>query len=115
LALLYHDQGRYADAEPLYKRSLTIREKEPGPDHRDVAASLNSLALLYRDQGRYTDAEALYKRSLAIYQKALGPNHADVAPSLNSLAVFYRRQGRPPQDPAGWIADVDWAPRGRMC
>ena len=47
LAELYHDQGRYADAEPLYKRSLAIREKALGPDHPDVATSLNNLALLY--------------------------------------------------------------------
>ena len=32
LAGLYNDQGRYADAEPLYKRSLAIREKALGPE-----------------------------------------------------------------------------------
>ena len=66
LAALYDDQGRYADAEPLYKRSLAIWEKALGPDHPDVATALNNLAALYDDQGRYADAEPLYKRSLAI-------------------------------------------------
>ena len=47
LALLYDKQGRYADAEPLYKRSLGIKEKALGPDHPDVAMSLNNLAVLY--------------------------------------------------------------------
>ena len=79
LAALYADQGRYADAEPLYKRALAIREKALGPDHPDVATSLNNLAELYRDQGRYADAEPLYKRALAIYEKALGPDHPNVA------------------------------------
>ena len=65
--------------KPLYKRSLAIREKALGPDHPDVAQSLNNLAVLYRDQGRYADAEPLYKRSLAINEKALGPDHPDVA------------------------------------
>ena len=37
LAHLYRAQGRYADAEPLYKRALAIREKALGPDHPDVA------------------------------------------------------------------------------
>ena len=37
LADLYQAQGRYADAEPLYKRSLAIGEKALGPDHPDVA------------------------------------------------------------------------------
>ena len=53
LATLYGEQGRYAEAEPLYKRSLAIWEKALGPDHPDVALSLNNLADLYRAQGRY--------------------------------------------------------------
>ena len=75
--------------EPLYKRALAIREKALGPDHPDVAKSLNNLAGLYREQGRYADAEPLFKRSLAIYEKALGPDHPDVATSLNNLAGLY--------------------------
>ncbi len=72
LARLYESQGRYAEAEPLYKRSLAIREKALGPDHPDVAAMLNDLAVLYASQGRYAEAEPLYKRSLAIREKVLG-------------------------------------------
>ena len=48
---LYTSQGQYANAEPLYKRSLVIKEKVLGPDHPDVAVSLNGLAELYRMQG----------------------------------------------------------------
>ena len=43
-------QGNYADAEPLYRRSLDIREKVLGPDHRDVAFSLDGLAALLDSQ-----------------------------------------------------------------
>jgi tetratricopeptide (TPR) repeat protein len=39
--------ARYYEAEPLFKRSLAILEKALGPDHPDVASSLNNLALLY--------------------------------------------------------------------
>ena len=94
LAQLYDKQGRYTDAEPLYKRSLAIFERVLGPDHPDVAQALNNLAELYRAQGRYSDAEPLLKRALAIREKALGPNHPDVAQALNNLAEFYRTQGR---------------------
>ena len=38
LAELQRAQGRYAKAEPLYKRSLGILEKALGPEHPDVAA-----------------------------------------------------------------------------
>ena len=46
LAALYHAQGKYAEAEPLYQRALAIREKAFGPEHPDVATSLNNLAQL---------------------------------------------------------------------
>src|SRR5262249_30460191 len=94
LAALYRDQGRYADAEPLYKRSLAISEKALGPTHPDVATTLNNLAEFYREQGRYADAEPLYKRALTLREKALGPDHPDVAVSLNNLAGLYERQDR---------------------
>ena len=81
--------GKYADAIPLAERALALREKVLGPNHPDVALSLNNLAQLYKDQGRYSDAEPLYQRSLAIREKALGRDHPDVAQSLNNLAVLY--------------------------
>ncbi len=40
LALLYSEQGKYAEAEPLYKRALEIDKKTFGPDHPDVAVVL---------------------------------------------------------------------------
>jgi tetratricopeptide (TPR) repeat protein len=50
-------QARYAEAEPLQKRSLAIYEKAVGPDSRDVGAALYNLGRLYRIQGRYAEAE----------------------------------------------------------
>ena len=94
LASLHFEEGRYAEAELLYKRSLAVREKALGPDHPAVGTLLNNLAGLYRAQGRYAEAESLYKRSLAVREKALGPDHADVGNSLNNLAFLYRSQGR---------------------
>src|ERR1700730_6630482 len=100
LASLYEDQGRYAEAEPLYKRSLVIREKAAASGPPDVtvllnnAVALNSLANLYVHEGKYADAERLYKRSLAIREKAAGPGHPDFAQSLGNLANLYMSQGK---------------------
>jgi tetratricopeptide (TPR) repeat protein len=73
---------------------LAIFEKVLGPDHPDVATSLNNLAALYDTQGNYVKAESLYKRSLVIWEKALGPDHPNVGKSLNNLAVLYRATKR---------------------
>ena len=50
----------------LYKRSLAIREKALGPDHPDVALSLNNLAGLYRVTKREKEAEKLEQRAAKI-------------------------------------------------
>ena len=66
LAALYDSQGKYTQAEPLYKRSLMIAEKALGPDHPDVALSLENLAGLYRATNRDEEAEKLEQRAAAI-------------------------------------------------
>ncbi len=45
-------QGKLEEAGPLFKRSLGIRERVLGPDHPDVATSLNNLAGLLKEQVR---------------------------------------------------------------
>jgi len=92
VANCYYFQGRYAEAEPLYKRSLVIKENSLGKDHPSVATTLNNLAGLYRQQGRYAEAEPLYKRSLVIKENSLGKDHPDVATTLNNLAGLYYKQ-----------------------
>ncbi|MFQ5929483.1 MAG: tetratricopeptide repeat protein, partial [Acidobacteriota bacterium] len=70
LANLYRVRGRYAAAEPLYRRLLVIREQTMGPEHPYLATSLNILGKLYHAQGKYRTAEPLYRRALAIVEKA---------------------------------------------
>ncbi len=42
-------QGKYAEAEPLLKRALAIREKVLRPEHPHVAQSLNNYAAFLRE------------------------------------------------------------------
>jgi hypothetical protein len=58
--LAYLAQGRYADAEPLYRRASAVRES--ARSRPVVAQWLNGLAVLYNNQGRHADSEPLYKR-----------------------------------------------------
>ncbi len=47
LAVLYLCQGRYAEAEPLYKTALQMREKVLGKDHPDtITTQLNYFCLM---------------------------------------------------------------------
>ncbi len=77
-----------------YQRSLAIRENALGPEHPDVAQSLNNMAELYLARGRYAEAEPLHKRALAIWEKAVGPKHPHVAASLENYAALLRMLNR---------------------
>ena len=63
--------AKYSEAMPLAQESLKLREEALGPNHPDVAISLNNLADLYMRQGRLAEAELLFRRSLAIKEKIL--------------------------------------------
>jgi tetratricopeptide (TPR) repeat protein len=86
-------QGRYSEAEPLYRRALAIREEQLGATHPSTATCLNNLATLSMKQGRYSEAEPLYRRALAIREEQLGATHPNTAQSLNNLAMLSMEQG----------------------
>ena len=69
LASLYDAQGKYAQAEPLYQRSLAIYEKALGPDHPDVATVLENYSLLLRKIGREAETTEMSSRAAAIRAK----------------------------------------------
>lgn len=97
LALLYRDQGKYKEAEPLHLRAVAVKEKVLGKDHPDMAEALNDLAVFYWHEGNYTEAVPLYLRALAVNEKAFGEDHPSVARTLNDIALLYVNEGRFPE------------------
>src|SRR2546426_434530 len=87
-----YEGGKYAEAVEPAERALKIVEKLLGPEHPNVAKSLNNLARLYYEQGRYAEAEPLYQRALKIGEKTLGPEHPNVGTALDNLAQLYSNQ-----------------------
>ncbi len=61
------------------RRALAIGEESYGPDHPNVAESLNNLARLLEATNRLGEAEPLFRRALAIDEPSFGPDHPDVA------------------------------------
>jgi CHAT domain-containing protein len=92
--LQLYRQSRYADAIPLAREALALKERALGHDHLLVSIYVSNLAELYRREGDYANAEQLFKRSLEIREKALPPDDRYVAYSVNDLAVLYYDQGR---------------------
>src|SRR5262245_37874461 len=94
LALVHWRQGKFGEAEALYRRALAIREQAVGANHPNVADTLNDLGLVYKDQRKQGEAEGAYKRALAIYERASGANPLHVANTLANLANLYKDQGK---------------------
>ncbi len=89
-----NERAQYADAGPLFRRALAIREKVFGIEHASVASSLNNLAGLYYNLGKYAEAESIWNRALTITENAFGNEDMRVATLLNNLAELYTKQGR---------------------
>ncbi len=70
LASYYNQYQQYKLAEPLLKRSITIRKKIFGKNHLQVGISLNNLASNF-SQYEYKQANSFFKQSLPIFENAL--------------------------------------------
>jgi tetratricopeptide (TPR) repeat protein len=71
LGLLHEDLGDSAQAELLYRRSFAIAERNLGPEHPDVALSLNNLAALAAAREDFPEAHRLLRRAQTIDGKLI--------------------------------------------
>jgi len=86
-------EGKFADALPIARRVLSIREAILGPDHPAVGVALNNLGFVLKATGDLTGAEPMYRRALALRERTLGAGHPDVAASLTNLAALLKKKG----------------------
>ena len=95
-----YGRGEYVGAVQVAQEALKVAESTFGPDHPNVAASLNNLGAVYHAQGRYTQAELLYQQALAIDEKTLGKEHPHVATDRSNLAELQRARSQSAQGPS---------------
>ena len=94
-ALILHDlaavrylQNRYDDAAALWRRALSIRERDD-PNGSPTATTRYNLAMLADLQGHKDEARTLFQASLAASEKSQGPTHPDTGLALLRLAEWY--------------------------
>ncbi|XP_046854991.1 uncharacterized protein LOC124448023, partial [Xenia sp. Carnegie-2017] len=90
---VFYETGNYDKAIEFHEKALEIQKQSLGPNHVDVAGSLNNLGNVYKDTGNYDKAIEFHEKALEIRKQSLGPNHVDVATSLNNLGSVYRGTG----------------------
>jgi hypothetical protein len=86
--------SRSSEAEPLLRRALAISELSYGPDHPEVATTLNNLASVLRATNRLSEAEPLLRRALSIFERSLGANHpSTVTVRTNFTSLKPKKRG----------------------
>lgn len=85
--------GKFAEAMPVAKRALEIRQKELGENNLDVALSIANVALFYNEIGDYKKGVELLEQSLQIRENILGLDHLDLTATLNNLGEMNRILG----------------------
>ncbi|HKQ35689.1 MAG TPA: tetratricopeptide repeat protein [Nitrospiraceae bacterium] len=93
LGILYAKQHKYAQAEPMFQRSLGVCVAVLGSDHPDVAVILKNFGILKASQKNYVEADLLLKQSLLLTKRALGQDHPIAAGTMRTIAVFQAVQG----------------------
>eukprot|EP00971_Amphidinium_carterae_P319057 6341960-Amphidinium_carterae.1 len=67
------------------ERVLRIKERHFGPEHPEVATTLNALGSAYGKLGDALKQRDYLERALRIKESHFGPDHPEVASTLNNL------------------------------
>ena len=83
----------FEGAKTYSEYSLTIKLKELGPKHVEVATSYTNLASISQNLGDFEQAKEYQQRALDIELDKLGPENVNVATSYSNLALIYQGLG----------------------
>ena len=86
LALLYLYSGRFADAEPIFRRLLATGREVEGPEHPNTLNTMHNLASVLWQTERLDEAHAMFTETLAARVNTLGPAHPETLLSHGLLA-----------------------------
>jgi hypothetical protein len=100
--------GDYAAAEILLREAATLQEQTLGPQHPDLANTLNNLGVVCEMTDNPIDAEHYFRRALTIATAILPADHPFVATSRKNLHDFCAARGRPAELPPSPPAVAAW-------
>lgn len=92
LADIYREQGRYDEAEELYRSVLERQGATRGPEDAQTLRTASSLAALHLRRGGVAAAKRLITSTLDSQRKVLDPSHPDLLGSQIILARVHNAQ-----------------------
>ena len=79
-------RAQYTPARELLARAVAIFEAVYGPEHPEVAGTLDYLGIVQQQLGELEAARATVERALAIFEQRLGPQHPYTAQAREILS-----------------------------
>jgi tetratricopeptide (TPR) repeat protein/tRNA A-37 threonylcarbamoyl transferase component Bud32 len=89
-ATLLRNDGKYADAEPLFRREVALAVRIYGKDDLAVASALTGLGECLYQEGKYVEAEMTLREALALHRQHTPDSGSD---ARNDLALVMERKG----------------------
>lgn len=100
-------EGRVEDARDHHARALEIRERMMGPEHPEVATSLNNMGLVHLRADEHQEADAVLRRAMGIWEQALSPEHPRVGIAQMNLGALAFNRGDLDQAQRDWERTVE--------
>jgi non-specific serine/threonine protein kinase/serine/threonine-protein kinase len=87
LASVRVEQGRYGEAEQLFRDALAEMKASRGEDHPATIALTSNLSVLLQRQGKLDESIQLLRSALEVSRRVNGPDHPDSSLTANNLAL----------------------------
>ena len=94
LAQIARERHHDKEAASHFKRVLALQIQALGPEHYQIALTLDDLAAIAVNQGEYPEAEELYRRAVAIHEKVNPVENLALAETLEHYATLLARVNR---------------------
>ncbi|MBV9037636.1 MAG: tetratricopeptide repeat protein, partial [Acidobacteriaceae bacterium] len=107
LAIVFHQQGKFVQAEPIFKQVLEVRRRILGEQHPDTLRSMNNVAEIYLREGNFALAEPMLVRVLREQRRVLGDRNNATLETMNNLGLLYLNEGKYSEAESVFVAAVD--------
>ena len=93
LSVELYAQGRYVEAEPLFRCLLESLRETLGSQHPSTLISINNLGMLLKEKGDLAAAEPLVREALEARRETLGIRHPDTLVSIGNFGGLLKAKG----------------------